>query len=286
MDSIQQTSKVCMGCGIDKNLSDFHNQKTGRFGKTSRCKVCYAEHAAKYNANHKKERAIHAKEYRINNRFAHNERQRRYRFNNPERTRDSYNRYNQRRALIKKELLLRDIYENPEKHTALNNARLQKLTQRKLRIKQYAKEWSSRNKQRLLRYARKWRNKNPEYYKLKSHEYYVKSINRRRELARAHYYKRRSDPIKLIQMRISKLDAIHRRKANMIKPDVETVAYIQIIQNDPCAYCGKVPAGTIDHITPIVKGGLHHWDNLTAACETCNKSKNKKDLLQYLVWRL
>jgi len=32
--------KKCTGCGIEKSLSKFYNQKKGRFGVTSKCKDC------------------------------------------------------------------------------------------------------------------------------------------------------------------------------------------------------------------------------------------------------
>ena len=44
-----------------------------------------------------------------------------------------------------------------------------------------------------------------------------------------------------------------------------------------CQYCGKsltLSTGTIDHLIPRSKGGPHSWDNVCAACKSCN---NKKD---------
>lgn len=42
---------------------------------------------------------------------------------------------------------------------------------------------------------------------------------------------------------------------------------------DPCSYCGG-PGGTVDHIVPIHTGGSTEADNLTAACQPCDSSKN------------
>ncbi len=56
-----------------------------------------------------------------------------------------------------------------------------------------------------------------------------------------------------------------------------------------CAYClrhesdcGKL---SIDHMTPLSKGGGNDADNLIPACKPCNSSKNKKSLLEYLAFR-
>src|ERR1035437_2790500 len=50
--------------------------------------------------------------------------------------------------------------------------------------------------------------------------------------------------------------------------------YIAILDGDPCAYCGSHDEIQIDHVIPIVRGGSHDWDNLTAACRSCNQSKH------------
>ncbi len=61
----------------------------------------------------------------------------------------------------------------------------------------------------------------------------------------------------------------------------ETIEYTKILLKDVCAYCGNV-AGTIDHIHPIVKGGGLQWENLTAACLSCNASKQGRSVIDFL----
>lgn len=51
-----------------------------------------------------------------------------------------------------------------------------------------------------------------------------------------------------------------------------------------CAYCGKT-ANTIDHVIPRSRGGINSWENLVAACLTCNSRKADKTLSQ-LGWQL
>jgi len=46
-----------------------------------------------------------------------------------------------------------------------------------------------------------------------------------------------------------------------------------------CQYCGRVAHDlTLDHIVPRHRGGSHTWDNLVAACKTCNHRKGSKTL--------
>jgi len=51
-----------------------------------------------------------------------------------------------------------------------------------------------------------------------------------------------------------------------------------------CAYCGK-PATTVDHVVPRCRGGQNSWENLVAACLTCNSRKADLTLAQ-LGWKL
>ena len=46
-----------------------------------------------------------------------------------------------------------------------------------------------------------------------------------------------------------------------------------------CAYCGNRPKKiTIDHMTPICRGGAHVWQNVVPACWGCNAKKHIKPL--------
>jgi 5-methylcytosine-specific restriction endonuclease McrA len=75
-----------------------------------------------------------------------------------------------------------------------------------------------------------------------------------------------------------------RRRALAI-PDALSDDYALILRNDPCAYCGG-PMEHIDHIEPIARGGTGAWDNLTAACGSCNQSKHTRTLLDFMLYRL
>jgi 5-methylcytosine-specific restriction endonuclease McrA len=67
-------------------------------------------------------------------------------------------------------------------------------------------------------------------------------------------------------------------------PTPETVAYIDVLLNDPCSYCGG-PMKDIDHIKARSRGGEHDWTNLTASCRSCNPSKGNRKLLVWLAGR-
>ncbi|HEY9626767.1 MAG TPA: HNH endonuclease [Coleofasciculaceae cyanobacterium] len=50
--------------------------------------------------------------------------------------------------------------------------------------------------------------------------------------------------------------------------------------NHVCQYCGSAKNLTIDHVIPRSKGGLHTWDNVVTACETCNNKKSDRLLFE------
>jgi 5-methylcytosine-specific restriction endonuclease McrA len=42
-----------------------------------------------------------------------------------------------------------------------------------------------------------------------------------------------------------------------------------------CQYCGS-RADSIDHVLPRSRGGTDEWDNLAAACRSCNSTKRNR----------
>lgn len=54
-----------------------------------------------------------------------------------------------------------------------------------------------------------------------------------------------------------------------------------VLQRDEfvCAYCKAHltrQTGTIDHVVPRSRGGLHKWENVTASCFGCNQTKGNR----------
>lgn len=49
-----------------------------------------------------------------------------------------------------------------------------------------------------------------------------------------------------------------------------------------CVYCGATTDLTVDHATPMSRGGANHWSNLTTACGTCNRVKGDRTVAEFL----
>lgn len=52
-----------------------------------------------------------------------------------------------------------------------------------------------------------------------------------------------------------------------------------------CNYCGSNENLALDHIFPQKFGGKDDAENLVFACRTCNSSKGKKDLMEWMEYR-
>jgi 5-methylcytosine-specific restriction endonuclease McrA len=66
--------------------------------------------------------------------------------------------------------------------------------------------------------------------------------------------------------------------------DAKAIDYGETLLGDPCSYCGA-PCQAIDHIDAFANGGPNAWDNLTAACWSCNSRKRTRPLLVFMLDR-
>lgn len=57
---------------------------------------------------------------------------------------------------------------------------------------------------------------------------------------------------------------------------------VKLLSGQMCSYCASTDKLALDHIFPQKHGGKDSGDNLIYACRTCNSSKGKKDLMEWL----
>lgn len=57
---------------------------------------------------------------------------------------------------------------------------------------------------------------------------------------------------------------------------------IKIGSGNICNYCGGSGPLALDHVFPRFVGGQDRGDNLIYACRSCNSSKGKKDLMEWM----
>lgn len=60
----------------------------------------------------------------------------------------------------------------------------------------------------------------------------------------------------------------------------------QLINAKSCLYCGEKfndqCKPTLDHMIPLIKGGLHSMSNLVVCCRSCNSRKGKRDFMDFI----
>ena len=169
------------------------------------------------------------------------EAQRRYRANNPEKVRERNRQY---RA------------NNLEKERERN------------------RQYHANNLEKGREYRRQYHANNPEKVRERNRQYHANNPEKERERTRRY---RANNPEKVREY-------IHRRrarKAGAISPAFPKVTSAAIRQRirlfgNACAYCGGDGPFHIDHVEPLVSGGLHTPANLVPACARCNCSKNDR----------
>lgn len=114
------------------------------------------------------------------------------------------------------------------------------------------------------------------------HAFRVSQYQKTNRAARTAYFKEWR--IRNIDEQRAKERATARRR-NYGLADAETLEYVEIIDADPCVYCGN-PSDTVDHIHPALHGGPNHWTNYAPACKPCNSAKRVRSLLDFMIYRL
>jgi HNH endonuclease len=128
--------------------------------------------------------------------------------------------------------------------------------------------------------SRAWREKNPEWSRASQRAWRAKNPGR---------IKRNSQLYALLNP--DKIRHNNRlRKARMRRANIGTIT--AALWNERvmyfgqcCAYCLQpMDVVTMEHVTPLTRGGLHDIGNVVPACVECNAKKYYKNLLEWLLY--
>mgnify|MGYP001595056159 FL=1 len=174
----------------------------------------------------------------------------------------------------------------------------------------YMRRWSEKNpdikKQRDQTYKQSHRKELAAKQQKYQRKHYADIKEQKRLWKRSEYHKKRGMLIKraatyrennreLLNEKASKYAKEHpevarsaakRRRAQLngsIKNDISITQWeeIKIAFDNCCAYCDTNTAKlTIDHITPLTKGGQHTLWNIVQACKSCNSKKSRNGVLK------
>jgi 5-methylcytosine-specific restriction endonuclease McrA len=140
-----------------------------------------------------------------------------------------------------------------------------------------SKESYQKNKEAYKDRAKKWAENNRQ----KRREIVNRSYEKHREKknAKSRAYNKRIRQENPEKERIKGIHYQHIRRARLLSVErTATAKEIKVVKDRAggiCVYCGReAELLTIDHFTPITKGGNHSVENLIPCCKPCNSSKN------------
>lgn len=182
----------------------------------------------------------------------------------------------------------REVYSE-RKRVRSRHYRLKNLEAERERSREYQRRhpevgraWRERNTEKV---KAQWREYSKQYYdtnkdavKVSHHGYYLKTKDQARKRT-AQWLKAHPE---ITRANCQKRRARERAQLGWLPPKYEWLLYQ--FQEGKCLYCNSSlgefnakPVGYhLDHQTPLVKGGLHDWENVCLACPSCNLTKHDK----------
>lgn len=180
----------------------------------------------------------------------------------------------------------------------------------KVKILKRVKKYASTRKEKISAYYQKWRTENAEYKKMKDQEYYgnhkekilrnvaLYALNHPVEILeykKKYYHTNKDNPE--FRARISYYSHIRRQRIAETDDGLVLSWHMEQMKKPTyiCTYCRKeYPSITeihnhkmsIDHIIPLVLGGMHTIDNVCISCHSCNSAKNAKTIEEWDKYRV
>ena len=192
-----------------------------------------------------------------------NKQNRRYHLVHKKQLTQYYKRYNKQYGTIHREQLVRQhkqyravnkrlVAKWNKKYNTIHKKKIARYRKRyytihKDQIAQYCRQYRTIHKTQIARSNKKWYVNNPDKVLINWHRYRARECN--------------------APGSFTVNDVIHMRKR----------------QNDNCHYCyiSLNNRGTVDHRTPLIRGGTNWPNNLCLACKPCNSSKGAKTELEF-----
>ena len=145
----------------------------------------------------------------------------------------------------------------------------------------------AKNKEKYTERRHKYYLKNKEHINSKTREWYANNYERHMENSRKW---RANNPDKVASCVAARAQAELRGNATPKAIEAKWDA-----SDKTCILCGdpidpNLPprhrmSRTLEHLTPIARGGQHNLDNLDFAHHACNASKGAKTLKEYRAWQ-
>lgn len=133
------------------------------------------------------------------------------------------------------------------------------------RAREYDRKRNATNPERNRAYARAWRKANPDRHRANTSAWLAANPER-------------------VRMHSRNGEARRRARIARVLATLTTAEWEAILNaaDYACIYCGSRKQISIDHLTPIARGGDHTADNVAPACMPCNRSKGTQVVAEFL----
>jgi len=141
-------------------------------------------------------------------------------------------------------------------------------------------KWKTKNYPRHLELMRGWSRRNPEKRRIHVQRTRANNPDWRQKLnaAVAEWARRNKDR----RCASEQKRRARKQRASGAGYSVQDIARLLILQNGKCVYCSvsfsESVRHTVDHVTPLSKGGAHDLQNIVLACGPCNSRKGARSV--------
>lgn len=246
-------NKKCSKCGEIKPLKDFYKSRGLR---RADCKACCAKRSFVWRAKNKEHvREISRKWRKENPGLLKKSRER----NRPRIIAAGKKRYTENREKIKAKVAA---------YREKNKEKIRKRTAEKCKTeayRSYHREYSATRRKENNEWAAKYRETHRELCNKRISDY--RKTPEGKFTGKKKHYRKKITPTAILP--------INSRRMELTYPEGESVLEVY---GRVCASCGSTEDITIDHVVPLVKGGLHIKSNVQPLCRRCNSKKGRKEI--------
>lgn len=306
---MEQETKVCTKCGVEKPLSEFNKNKNYSDGHRSDCRMCrreYREQRAAINitniADHHLKTCIKCGIEKQLIEFYNNKSNKdgRHSYCKPchiEHRKQIAVTYT--KNYIEQDLktcITCGITKPISEYYNDNNFRDLRQPSCKTCFNKRQKQYKNANREQIIERSKQYRNSNRE--QIREHQNKYRHANKKQIIERNKQYRdsnrrlisernkqyRKANPLKIC------IHSRNRKARKLNAPGSHTeadIAQLLILQKTKCAVCHcSIKNGYhVDHVIPLAKGGSNDKLNLQLLCPPCNLSKNAKDPIHFMQQR-